>query len=83
MYGGGVTAYTSSFHKKETNRQWKQGCVAWEEYREAVWMCRDGIRNTKAQMGLNLETDIKNNKKVFCRYFAQKKKGQRECTHSL
>ena len=30
--------------KKEMHRQWKQGHVAWEEYRDAAQMCRGGIR---------------------------------------
>jgi len=50
---------------------WKQGHVAWEEYRDAVWMCRDGIRKAKAQMDLNLARDVKN-KKGFYRYIVQK-----------
>jgi len=31
--------------KKEMHRQWKQGQVSWEEYRDAAWLCRDGVRN--------------------------------------
>ena len=51
--------------KKEMHRQWKQGHVAWEEYRDAVQMCRDGIRKAKAQMEMNSARDAKNNKKGF------------------
>jgi len=39
--------------KKGKYRQWKQGRITWEEYRDAVWTCRDGIRKAKAQMELN------------------------------
>ncbi|KAK4827189.1 hypothetical protein QYF61_015151 [Mycteria americana] len=39
--------------KKELHRQWKQGQVTWEEYREAARLCRDGFRNAKAQLELN------------------------------
>jgi len=46
--------------KKELYRLWKQGCVTWGEYRDAVWTCREGIRKTKAQTELNLENDVKN-----------------------
>lgn len=33
--------------------------MAWEEYRGAIWMCRNGIRKAKAQMELNLVRDMK------------------------
>ncbi|GAB0187153.1 hypothetical protein GRJ2_001180600 [Grus japonensis] len=35
-------------HKKEAYRGWKQGQVAWEEYREIVWATREQIRKAKA-----------------------------------
>ena len=44
--------------KKQTCRQWKQGGVAWEEYGDAVQMCRDGIRKAKAQMEMQLVKDV-------------------------
>jgi len=31
--------------KRELHRQWKQGMASWEEYREAAWLCRDGVRS--------------------------------------
>ena len=49
--------------KREMYRKWKQGCVAWEEYRTAVCMCRDRIRKAKAQAELTLARDVKDNKK--------------------
>ncbi|KAM9168311.1 very low-density lipoprotein receptor-like [Mergus octosetaceus] len=60
--------------KKELHRQWKQGCVPWGEYRNAVWTCRDGIRKAKALTELNLARDAKNNNKGFYRYIGQKRK---------
>jgi len=60
--------------KKEMHRQWKQGQVSWEEYTDAPWLCRDGVRKAKARMELNLARDAKNNKKGFYRYVSQKKK---------
>ena len=33
--------------KKGKYRQWKQGHVTWEEYRDAVRTCRDEIRKAK------------------------------------
>ncbi|GAB0204051.1 hypothetical protein GRJ2_002870700 [Grus japonensis] len=51
--------------KKEIHRQWNQGHVSWEEYRDADWMCRHGTRKVKVQLELNLARDAKNNKKGF------------------
>jgi len=34
--------------KKETYRAWKQGQVAWEEYREIVRVAREQVRKAKA-----------------------------------
>ena len=48
--------------KKEIHRQWKQVCVSWKEYRDAAWMCRSGIEKAKAQMELNLVSNVKHNK---------------------
>lgn len=44
--------------------------MSWEEYRDVVWKCRDGIREAKAQMELNLARNA-NNKKGFNRYVGQ------------
>lgn len=60
--------------KKEIHSQRNQGKVSWEEYRDAVQMCRDGIRKDRAQLELNLSRDAKNNNKGFCRYMGQKMK---------
>ena len=54
--------------KKEMHRQWKQGQVSWEEYRDTARLCRDGVRKAKARLELNLARDAKNNKKGFYRY---------------
>jgi len=40
-------------------RKWKQGCIAWEEYRDVGQMCRNRIRKAKAQMELNVVRDVK------------------------
>ena len=40
------------------------------------WMCRDGIRKSKAQMDLSLGGDAKNKRKRFYRYIAQKRKAK-------
>jgi len=54
-------------HKKEAYRGWKQGQVAWEEYREIIQAARDQIRKAKSLIELNLARDIKGNKKNFYR----------------
>ncbi|GAB0207575.1 mitochondrial enolase superfamily member 1 [Grus japonensis] len=60
--------------KKEGYRGWKQGQVAWEEYRETVQAARDQVRKAKAQTELNLARDVKDNKKSFFRYVSDKRR---------
>lgn len=36
--------------KKAMNSQRKQGQVTWEDYRDMVQKCRNGIRKAKAEM---------------------------------
>ncbi|KFV07108.1 hypothetical protein N340_03742, partial [Tauraco erythrolophus] len=63
-------------HKKKTYRGWKQGQVAWEEYREIVRVTRDQVRKAKSLIELNLARDIKGSKKDFYRYFSDKKRSR-------
>lgn len=35
-------------YKKKAYREWKQGQVAWEEYRDIVWAACDQVRKAKA-----------------------------------
>ncbi|KFQ80702.1 hypothetical protein N335_02418, partial [Phaethon lepturus] len=60
--------------EKEMPRQWKQGQVSWEEYRDAAWLCRVGVRMANVQLELNLARDAKNNKTDFYRHVGQKEK---------
>jgi len=60
--------------KKEMHRQWKQGQVSWEEYKDTAQQCRSGVRKAKVQLELNLTRDAKNNQKGFYRYVRQKRK---------
>ncbi|KFQ57969.1 hypothetical protein N334_08085, partial [Pelecanus crispus] len=60
--------------KRGLHRQWKQGQVSWEEYREAARLCREEVRKAKVRMELNLARDIKDNKEGFYRYINQKRK---------
>ena len=63
------------------HRQWKQGQVSWEEYRDAAQLCRDGVKKAKAQLELNWARDAKNNKKGFYRYVSQKRKLKESVPH--
>ena len=54
------------------HRQWKQGQVPWEVYRDAARLCRDEVRKAKAQLELDLARGAKKNKKGFYRYINQK-----------
>ncbi|KFM04158.1 hypothetical protein AS27_10724, partial [Aptenodytes forsteri] len=65
--------------KKEMHRQWKQGQVSLEEYREAARLCRDEVRKAKVWLELNLARDTKNNK-GFYRYVSQKRKVEESVT---
>ncbi|KAM9662778.1 uncharacterized protein ACIBXB_015380 [Morphnus guianensis] len=60
--------------KKEAYRGWKQGQVAWEEYREIVRAARDQVRKAKALIELSLARDVKGSKKSFYRYVGDKRK---------
>ncbi|GAB0204204.1 hypothetical protein GRJ2_002886000 [Grus japonensis] len=61
-------------HKKEAYRGWKQGQVAWEEYRESIQAARDQVRKAKAVIELNLARDVKGYKKSFYRYVSDKRR---------
>jgi len=56
------------------HRQWKQGQVSQEEYRDAAWVCREGVKRAMVHMDLNLVRDAKNNNEGFYRYVSQKRK---------
>lgn len=48
--------------EKEMHRQWKQGQVSWEEYRDNAQLCRDGVR------------DAEDTNRGFSRFVSQKGK---------
>lgn len=48
--------------------------MPWEEYRNAVRMCRGRIRKAKAMTKLSMAMDAKTNKKGFYKYFGCKRK---------
>jgi len=60
--------------KKEIHKQWKQGQVSWEDYRDTARLYRDEVRQAKVQLELNLARDARNGKKDFYRCVSQKRK---------
>ncbi|GAB0209066.1 mitochondrial enolase superfamily member 1 [Grus japonensis] len=60
--------------RKEAFRGWKQGQVAWEEYRETVRAARDQVRKAKAMIEISLARDVKDNKKSFYSYVSDKRR---------
>ena len=52
--------------KKEAYRGWKQGQVAWEEYREIVQVAREQVRKAKALTQLNMARDVKESLLYVC-----------------
>lgn len=40
MVEQGPAGHTEGFKKINKYGQWKQGCMVWEEYRDAVRMCK-------------------------------------------
>jgi len=49
----------------QTKRQWEQGQVCYEGYRDTARLRRNGIKKAKAQLEMNLARDAKNNKKTI------------------
>ncbi|GAB0208020.1 hypothetical protein GRJ2_003267700 [Grus japonensis] len=66
-------------HRKEAFRGWKQGQVAWEEYRETVRAARDQVRKAKALIEISLARDVKDSKKSFYRYVSEKRRMRGKC----
>uniref|UniRef100_A0A8B9GCV8 Reverse transcriptase domain-containing protein n=1 Tax=Amazona collaria TaxID=241587 RepID=A0A8B9GCV8_9PSIT len=62
--------------KKESYKRWKQGQAAWEEYRDVVREARDQVRKAKAHLELSLARDVKDNRKGFYRYIANKRQAR-------
>ena len=60
--------------KKKAYREWKQGQIALEEYRETVRAARGQVRKARALLELNLARGIKGNTKGIYRYVSDKRK---------
>ena len=55
-------------HKKKAYREWKQGQVTCQEHRKIVQAASQQVRKAKALIELNLDRDIRGNKKSFYKY---------------
>ncbi|XP_064909576.1 gamma-1-syntrophin isoform X3 [Columba livia] len=58
--------------KRRVYRSWKQGLATWEEYKAAVRGCRKAARIAKASLELQLARGVKDSKKNFFKYIADK-----------
>jgi len=63
----------STHERVEFHRGWKQGQVAWEEYREIIQIAREQVRKAKALTELNLARDVKGNKKALYRHVSDRR----------
>lgn len=68
--------------KKRLYHLWKEGKASQGMFKEVVRLCRNKIREAKAQLELKLATSVKGNKKYFYKYINAKKKGKKNL-HSL
>ena len=55
--------------KKSIDLPWKKGRETQGYYKEVVRICREKIRKAKAQLELNLDTVVKENKKLFLQIY--------------
>ena len=59
---------------------WKKVQATWEEYKEVTKICREKIREAKAQLELNLATVVKDDK-IFLYKYVNSKKGTKKSLH--
>lgn len=67
--------------KKNVYKQCKHECVTWEEYRDAIRVCRYRIREVRVQRKVHVVRNVKNNKTGFCRYTGHKKQAKKSHHH--
>ncbi|PKU45837.1 glycerol kinase [Limosa lapponica baueri] len=60
--------------KIEVYSVWKNRLITWEDYKNAVRVCRDERRKAKASLELKLARDVKVNKKGFFKSIGGKRK---------
>ncbi|PKU46257.1 rna-directed dna polymerase from mobile element jockey- hypothetical protein [Limosa lapponica baueri] len=61
-------------NKRRVYNLWKRGQTSHEDYKEGVKLCREKIRRAKAQLELNLATDVKDNKTCFYKFINNKRR---------
>lgn len=74
------TDILKKYAKKRVYGFWKKGQATQEDYKDFMRLWRKKIRRAKAQLGLNLDTTITDNKKCFCKYISNKR-GAKENHH--
>ncbi|KAK4827203.1 hypothetical protein QYF61_015231 [Mycteria americana] len=62
--------------KRRVYDLWKKGQATQEDYKDVMGLCREKIRRSKAQLGLNLATAVKNNKKCLYKYIHNKRRAK-------
>ncbi|NXF84353.1 RTJK polymerase, partial [Sclerurus mexicanus] len=58
--------------KRRVYKSWKEGLTTWEEYKAVVRGCREATRKAKASLELHLARGVKDNRKSFFKYMADK-----------
>lgn len=71
----------SSWLTREVSRRWKEGQMAQENYRNSVWLWKDGVRKAKAQLGLNMETHVNTNMEGFHKDICSETKTRENVPH--
>lgn len=56
--------------------KWKEGKVTQKEFRDVAWLCRDRVRKAKANLEMNLTSDVKGNKMNCYNYISNKRKAR-------
>lgn len=67
-------------HKKEAHRKWKQGEVTWKYCRDTLCTCRGEVKKVKALLVLNLEMELKDNKRDSYKYLISKRNPRENMT---
>lgn len=51
-------------YKKEVHREWKQGQLTWDKYREIIQTARDQVKQAEALIKLNLAKDTNGKRRL-------------------
>lgn len=75
-----MVTQTKLKQKKEAYRKWKQGEVTWKDCRDTLCTCRDEVRKVKALLVLNLEMELKGNRRDSYKYLINKRNPRKNMT---